>query len=87
MQGRKHLDVLQRVKAEPAGDAILHQIDDQVGSPLGVVGGKEKKIGGGLAKEGRLALVDAVGIADDEAAFGLAKDLGQAHHGFRGERL
>ena len=83
VEGRKDLHLGQRVEAEFAGDAVLDDVHDQVGGPFGVLGGKEEKVGRLPGKKGHLPPVDAVGVGDDVAPRRLAKDLGQAHHGYR----
>ena len=50
--------------------------------PLGVLGLEEEKVAiGRVAHVGHLPAVDAVGVGDDEAVCGLAKDGLKADHG------
>ena len=75
---RKDLNVIKGIKPETARDVVSHQIDDDVGHPLGVVLPHEIKIGkafpGGFQTR-QLAPVDQVGVADDFAFRRLPEDV------------
>ena len=83
VHGREHLDIERRepVPARQAGD---HQIADGLRCLRRIVLFKEEevaRVGGPVARLGHLASVNAVGIGDDEALRGLAKDFVEANHG------
>ena len=77
----EHLDVLHRVIAEPARDAVLDNVDHQVGRCVGIVLHKEVEIGRCLGKGGHLPLVDPVSVGHDQAVLGLSVDEVELHDG------
>ena len=78
MHRGEDLDLVEGIEAEPLGDPLLDQGDDQLQDPLRVLLLDEVKIVEllrGACQVRHLPLVDQVGVDDDRAFPGLAEDL------------
>ena len=81
---REDLDIVEGIETEPLRDPFLDHGDDELQHPLGVLLFDEVEIVEffpGVVEMGHLPLVDPVGVDDDRALPGLAKDLVEFDNG------
>ena len=86
---REHLDLGDRIEAEPGGDPLGDELDDRRPRRLRIIAADEEEVRVRTRRcieIGELALVDAVSADDDLARRRLPEDLGQPDHR-RGLRL
>src|SRR5262249_35827370 len=78
----QHLDVADRIEAEPLGDPRLYQFDDTADGGCGIVRLHEIEValGSRRAEIRHRALVDAMGTGDDPTLCGLPEYFGEPHH-------
>ena len=82
VHGGEHLELLDRIEAEPPGDALGHDLGDGLDDRLRLRALDEEEVPLAVHRlqDGHHPLVHPVGVDHDQAALGLAEDLGQPHH-------
>ena len=81
LHGGEHLDVVEAMEVVFFGKFGRHELDDRAEDLFGRFLVQKLKIAFRMVGDiGKFAVVDFVGIGDDERASGLAEDLGEACH-------
>lgn len=85
VHGGDHLDIFEGIDVKALRDALGDEFADGLCALEGVIALDEVKVEelvcGGFGEDGKLALIDQVGVFDDQAIFFLSEDLVEARDG------